>query len=269
MAAFHHVLRLRQLGMTVPRAWCDVGNDLYTSRFGLLLASAYLRNERLAFDPSKYTNEGVSAEAEAAAMLDAAADPAAWAQLMSADEDDSKTPHDVSLLRNAAACSRFERRVGDVEESVRQFVMALSSDEAHKERLACVDSYFAGRRAAFTTGAAFVAAERGCFSGKKEGYCFGICKDGAQGLGYYLDTGGEEMHEDVRKQLLEFQALPPLPKQLNDTSGELTAGLDEVRVASYLAVACTPPLLLFLLQLMKQLALTQLALRAPQLVEET
>ena len=72
------------------------------------------------------------------------------------------------------------------------------------------------------------------FSGKKEGYCFGICKDGAQGLGYYLDTGGEEMHEDVRKQLLEFQALPPLPKQLNDTSGELTAGLDEVRVASYL-----------------------------------
>ena len=137
MAAFHHVLRLRQLGMTVPRSWCDVGNDLYTSRFGLLLASAYLRNEQLAFDPAKYTNDGVSAEAQASALLNAAEDPAAWAQLMSADKDDSTLPHDVALLCNAAACSRLERRATDIKENVRKFVVALSSEEAHFERLEC------------------------------------------------------------------------------------------------------------------------------------
>lgn len=242
MAAFHHVLRLRQLGMTVPRAWCDVGNDLYTSRFGLLLANTYLKNEQLAFDPAKYTSKGVSAEAEATAMLDAAADSAAWAQLMSADEDDSKAPHDVALLCNAAACSRVERRVDVIEESVQKVVMALSSNEAQKERLACVDSYFTSRRSAFTSGAAFVAAERGRFEGKKAGYCFGICKDGAHGLGYYLDKGPQEMHEDVLNELRRFEALPPPSKLNNDTSGQLKAGLDEVRDQS--AAVCHPSILL-------------------------
>jgi hypothetical protein len=194
MAAFHHVLRLRQLGMSVPRSWCDVGNDLYTSRYGLLLASAYLRNERLAFDPAAYTAEGVGAESTAAAMLDAAADPAAWARMMAAEDGDKKPPHDVALLRNAAACSRFERRVADIEESIRQFVMSLCSEDAQKARLACFDSYFSARRAAFSGGAAFVTAEQGRFGGSKEGYCFGICKDGKEGLGYYLDAGPAEMH---------------------------------------------------------------------------
>ncbi len=229
MAAFHHVLRLRQLGMTVPRSWCDVGNDLYTSRFGLLLANAYLRNEQLAFDPAKYTNEGVSAEAEASALLNAAQDPAAWAQLMSADKDDSTLPHDVAFLCNAAACSRFERRATDIKENVRKFVAALSSEEAHHERVACVESYFTQRHSAFNSGARFVKAELDKFGGQKEGYCFGICKDGAHGLGYYLDAGPEEMHEDVRKELQRYQALPPPPKHNNDTSGQLGAGLDEVR----------------------------------------
>jgi hypothetical protein len=230
MAAFRHVLRLRQLGMTVPRSWCDVGNDLYTSRFGLLLASAYLRNEQLAFDPAKYTDDGVSAEAEASALLNAAEDPAAWAQLMSADKDDSTLPHDVALLCNAAACSRFERRAADIEKNVRKFVLALNSEEAQQARLACVESYFTQRHSAFTTGAKFVKAELDQFGGKKEGYCFGICKDGAHGLGYYLDAGPEEMHEDVRKELERYRALPPPPKHNNDTSGQISAGLDEVRV---------------------------------------
>lgn len=229
MAAFHHVLRLRQLGMTVPRAWCDVGNDLYTSRFGLLLASTYLKNEQLAFDPAYYTSEGANPETEATAMLNAAEDPAAWAQLMSAEKDDSTLPHDVALLCNAAACSRFERRVGDTEENVRKLVTALNSEEAHKKRLACVESYFAQRHAKFARGEEFVAAELGRFAGKKEGYCFGICKDGAHGLGYYRDAGPEEMHENVRTDLERYQAQPPPPKQNNDTSGLLSAGLDEVR----------------------------------------
>lgn len=230
MGAFHHVLRLRQLDMSVPRSWCDVGNDLYTSRYGLLLASAYLKNERLAFDPSKYSPEGVGAEAAAGAMLDAAADPAAWARMMAAEGDEMKAPHDVALLRNAAACSRFERRVGDVEDSIRQFLMALCDEDAQKARLACFDLYFANRRAAFTAGAAFVAPElEGRFGGSKDSYCFGICKDGKGGLGYYLDAGGETMDPSVVDLLAAFKALPPPLKQVNDTSGELSAGLDEVR----------------------------------------
>ena len=62
MGVFLHVLRLRQLGMSVPRAWCDVGSDLHTHRHGLLLAAHYLRNERRAFDASRYSAGAESAE---------------------------------------------------------------------------------------------------------------------------------------------------------------------------------------------------------------
>jgi len=96
------------------------------------------------------------------------------------DDERQDVPHDVGLLRNAAACARLERcaaaeavdgagtRLGD---AVRRVVAALTGPEAQQVRLGCVDAYFTKRKEAFSGGAAFVAAER--FVGRKEGYCFG------------------------------------------------------------------------------------------------
>ena len=186
MGVFLHVLRLRQLGMSVPRAWCDVGSDLHTHRHGLLLAAHYLRNERRAFDTSRYSAGAESAEAKATALLEAAADSTAWARVMHAggfgDDERQDVPHDVGLLRNAAACARLERcaaaEAADgaeggtrLDAAVRRVVAALTGPEAQQVRLGCVDAYFTKRKEAFSGGAAFVAAER--FVGRKEGYCFG------------------------------------------------------------------------------------------------
>ena len=61
------------------------------------------------------------------------------------------------------------------------------------------------------------------------GTCAGRCKDGAQGVGYYRDSGPAEMSEEVLRQLKAFEAQPPPPKHLNDTGGILTVGEEEVR----------------------------------------